>query len=236
VSYPSFFVHYTIIKFLYFVSERTIFLPTQTFFNLPEEKRERIIDAAILEFASCSVSQARIARIIEKAGIPRGSFYQYFENLKDLYKYIFDLAGEKKINYYHSKVPDLQGTGFNFFQTFRKLFVVGFQFARDNPLLLAFGNNFLKETNPTLRAEILGEQHVKAENIYAEMIRRGIALKQLDPNIDPIVAAHFINALTNSLGEFYLNEVSLDFNEQKLLTLADKMLDFLANGLKNRTV
>lgn len=146
-------------------------MPTQTFFNLPEEKRNRIIEAAILEFLTYSFDQASIARIIDKADIPRGSFYQYFENLKDLYKYIFAHATDQKINYFRKSIPQFEGSGFNFFETLRELFVTGLRFANENPKLVAIGNNFLKESNTALRDEILMEQMPKAKNIYAEMIR-----------------------------------------------------------------
>lgn len=63
-------------------------MPKQTFYNLPEEKRERLIDAAIDEFTIHSLREASITNIIKQAEIPRGSFYQYFEDLDDLFFYL----------------------------------------------------------------------------------------------------------------------------------------------------
>lgn len=213
-------------------------MPTQTFFNLPDEKRKRIIDAAMQEFATYSFDQSSIARIIENAGIPRGSFYQYFENLKDLYMYIFDLAGEKKLQYFSVKVPHFQGEGFDFFQTLRELFVAGIRFAQENPELLAIGNKFLKETNSALRDEILGEQLPKANNLYAEMIRKGIVLGQLDPTIDLAVATLFMSSLNTALSDYYLavgpEALNTLTDEKALLPMVDKMLYLLANGIKNK--
>ena len=60
-------------------------MPTSTFFRLPEEKRERLMDAAWEEFTSTGYNDASINRIIQKARIPRGSFYQYFEDKDDLF-------------------------------------------------------------------------------------------------------------------------------------------------------
>ncbi len=50
-------------------------MPTQTFFNLPKEKRKVLIDAAFKEFSRASLADASIANIIKEACIPRGSFY-----------------------------------------------------------------------------------------------------------------------------------------------------------------
>ncbi|NLY51524.1 MAG: TetR/AcrR family transcriptional regulator, partial [Firmicutes bacterium] len=74
-------------------------MPKDTFFNLPEDKRQRIIDAAIDEFAHRSFHDARITAIVDAAGIAKGSFYQYFEDKKDLFKYIIGLIAERKIEY-----------------------------------------------------------------------------------------------------------------------------------------
>ena len=59
-------------------------MPKETFLNLPEEKRNRILDAAIQEFAANPYDVASISNIVRKVGIAKGSFYQYFEDKKDL--------------------------------------------------------------------------------------------------------------------------------------------------------
>ncbi len=63
-------------------------MPTQTFYNLSDEKRQRLIEAAIDEFTARSFREASITNIIKQAEIPRGSFYQYFEDLDDLFFYL----------------------------------------------------------------------------------------------------------------------------------------------------
>ena len=65
-------------------------MPNKTFFNLSDEKRCRIVDAALQEFAAHSFNEASINRIIKNADIPKGSFYQYFKNKEDLYLYFLD--------------------------------------------------------------------------------------------------------------------------------------------------
>lgn len=62
-------------------------MPKKTFFNLSDEKRRRIVDAALQEFAAHSFNEASINQIIKYADIPKGSFYQYFTNKEDLYLY-----------------------------------------------------------------------------------------------------------------------------------------------------
>lgn len=63
-------------------------MPKQTFFNLPEEKRNHIIEVSIDEFAKAPYQNISINHLIKSMNIPTGSFYQYFEDKKDLYFYI----------------------------------------------------------------------------------------------------------------------------------------------------
>jgi AcrR family transcriptional regulator len=63
----------------------------QTFLNLPAKKQERILEAARKEFSRAPLSEASVANIIKEADIPRGSFYQYFNDLEDMYYYILEV-------------------------------------------------------------------------------------------------------------------------------------------------
>lgn len=65
-------------------------MPKQTFFNLPEQKRKTLVEAAEKEFTRVPLFEASVANIIKMANIPRGSFYQYFTDKEDLYFYILD--------------------------------------------------------------------------------------------------------------------------------------------------
>ena len=69
-------------------------MPKQTFFNLPSEKREVILEAARQEFSEVTLQEASIANIIKRAQIPRGSFYQYFEDKDDLFLYLVEEGGK----------------------------------------------------------------------------------------------------------------------------------------------
>ncbi len=64
-------------------------MPKTTFQNLPEEKRRRILAAISREIARVPFEDTSINRIVQDAGIPRGSFYQYFEDRDDLFQYMF---------------------------------------------------------------------------------------------------------------------------------------------------
>lgn len=62
-------------------------MPTSTFYNLPDEKKQRLLQAVEREFTRVPFEQTSINRIVQDAGISRGSFYQYFEDKDDLFHY-----------------------------------------------------------------------------------------------------------------------------------------------------
>ena len=70
-------------------------MPSATFFNLPPAKREKLLDAALAEFARAAYGETSINRIIRQAGIPRGSFYMYFTGKEDLFLYLMRSYSEK---------------------------------------------------------------------------------------------------------------------------------------------
>lgn len=80
-------------------------MPTATFENLPGEKRECIMQAAITEFAEHRFSDASINRIVKAAGISRGSFYQYFKDKEDLYLLIIERIGKEKMDVFANHSP-----------------------------------------------------------------------------------------------------------------------------------
>lgn len=62
----------------------------QTYLNLPIDKRNTILNSLKKEFSRAALKDALVSNIVKDAKIPRGSFYQYFENIEDAYYYVID--------------------------------------------------------------------------------------------------------------------------------------------------
>lgn len=84
-------------------------MPTSTFFRLPEEKRERLIDACWAELTRVRFTEMSINRIITAAHIPRGSFYQYFDDKEDLIRYLLNDMREYFISLLKNILVEAQG-------------------------------------------------------------------------------------------------------------------------------
>lgn len=79
------------------------------FITLNEEKRDRIINAALQEFASKGFALASTNEIVKKAGISKGALFHYFTSKEDLYQflcgYVFDIVKRE----YYAKIEDCGG-------------------------------------------------------------------------------------------------------------------------------
>ena len=62
----------------------------------PERTRERILDAAVVEFAAEGFTGARVDSIADKAGVNKRMLYHYFGNKQDLFLAIIHDRLEKK--------------------------------------------------------------------------------------------------------------------------------------------
>ncbi len=209
-----------------------IILPTQTFFNLPDEKRNRIIDAAIDEFSKYSIDNASISRIIKEADIPRGSFYQYFEDILDLYKHIFYIAGEKKVVYLQKAVAE-KGEN-NVFDTIRGLYIGGLEFAEKHPKLTSIGNKFLELDNE-LKEEIMGGFDQKAQEFFVGILKKGQERGEVRKDIDLKIASFVFVSLNFAIVDSFIKHK--DYNEvlsnkKSFMDIVDQVLFIIENGMK----
>ncbi len=199
-------------------------MPKKTFFNLPKKKQQRIVDAAAEEFAEYPYSSASVGRIIKRAKIASGSFYQYFENKLDLYKHVYRIFQDRKIK---RLSPLLSGKQeMDFFSLFRKLYSEGIKFALENPRLEAIGTRLMKDKE--LLGRVVKETEPKAVEIYENILRRGIEKGDIRDDINIKLTAYFLFKLGAAVIENIIERGEL--NSQELLDV-DCLIDFVKNGI-----
>lgn len=84
-------------------------MPTETFMKLPQEKKNKILQAAKEEFTRVPFEQTSIKNIVEGAEIARGSFYQYFTSKEDLLQYMMKDDKDKLDNFIRKKLQESKG-------------------------------------------------------------------------------------------------------------------------------
>jgi TetR/AcrR family transcriptional regulator len=63
---------------------------TSKFLSLSQEKQERILNAALKEFAQKGYENASTNEIVKSAGISKGLLFHYFNNKKELYLFLYN--------------------------------------------------------------------------------------------------------------------------------------------------
>lgn len=91
-------------------------MPKLTFFNLPVEKQEVLIECIKKEFSRVPLYEASIANIVKAANIPRGSFYQYFEDKEDAFYYLLEQSTKTNKEKFISLLKKTDGDIFEAFQ------------------------------------------------------------------------------------------------------------------------
>lgn len=135
------------------------------FYNLEQEKRERIINAAIKEFAQIGYDRASTNEIIKEANISKGSLFSYFNSKKELYLFLLDYVVEV-IDQIYDEV-DLNER--DFFERIRQFGLVKFKIYKKYPQ--AF--DFLKTLNHEGAAEVKSEINKTRKRVIESGFDRG---------------------------------------------------------------
>lgn len=75
----------------------------ETFENLPESKKNHILQVCIEEFAMHGYEKASTNTIVKRLGISKGVLFLYFKNKKNLYLYLIDRITESLTNKFMEK-------------------------------------------------------------------------------------------------------------------------------------
>ncbi|MCD4714792.1 MAG: TetR/AcrR family transcriptional regulator [Clostridiales bacterium] len=204
-------------------------MPKDTFYNLPQEKRERIIEAALMEFEDNSFDQASTNKIIEQSGISKGSFYQYFEDKKDLYKHLIQLMVEAKLKYI---TPAMQNPfNHDFFEVIHDMNEAGLKFAVDQPRFLKIGSRLMQDKNHVLYREIIAENQDRAFEAYRALVKNAMDRGELRQDLDVDFTARTIFIMSSEIVTFATNG-SFETLTEDITEILDKLMNLLAYGIK----
>jgi AcrR family transcriptional regulator len=157
-------------------------MPKPTFHNLPDAKRQRIVDAAVAEFSTVAFEAASLNRIVKGAGIAKGSFYQYFDDLFDLFRWLLleHLAADKLA--FMSKLGP--GPPGDLFDQLAWASLSGMKWGIANPRLAACGRQMFSHTNfgplARLQAEIEDIGASQMRHILLDAQRQGVVRADVD--------------------------------------------------------
>lgn len=200
-------------------------MPKRTFFNLPEEKKDKIIAVAIDEFAQNHYEKVTINKIVKRAEIPKGSFYQYFENKDDLYIFMFSQIGNSKKNNLEGSKEKISQLDFKSYLVL--LLEAGSRFETKELKILELKNRFMNECPQEIRKKILSNEFPKSYGLLADAIQLYIKKGELRENLDIEMAAYVITHAVANI-EFYQNDDGLSIKD-----LGARILDLVIEGMQS---
>jgi AcrR family transcriptional regulator len=193
-------------------------MPKETFYNLSEEKRQRIFQAAVSEFASHKFSEASLNRIVKAAKIPWGSFYQYFEDKEDLYLYV--IKEMSKYKWDALKQAGVENMVGDFFDTIREKIAALFELRKHNPDYAQIALLQEMDDDDFVR-KVRGDSTKRWKEIIERDKKRGIIKSEIDADV--MIDMFYNYVLLN----FY--KVGLD--EEKFMATLDEAIKIMREGV-----
>lgn len=144
-------------------------MPKSTFYHLPQNKRDRIVKGAMKAFSETDYRHVTIDRIVQLSSIPKGSFYQYFENKDDLFTYIFGELGDEKKDALDSVHDQISSCSFDEFV----MILLGQASAFENrdSVMIGLKKRFLQECPQDVKKEIMQSVIPKSYRLFERIVK-----------------------------------------------------------------
>jgi AcrR family transcriptional regulator len=186
-------------------------MPTSTFFALPQERRQRLVDEAIREFSERSYNEASLSQIAQRSRIAKGSFYQYFTDKLDLYRW---LVTEEAPRHRREFVGE-PGADEDFWSGFETLIERGMAFLVEHPRLARLS---AAAADPSANSEVRGLHKAICEagnEALRARLQQGIASGAIEtPGLDLDVATRLVAAIVGpGLTDVVLHELGAELHE-----------------------
>lgn len=211
-------------------------MPKETFLNLPEEKQELVMRAAIDEFVNRGYEKGNIGDIAKAAGVAKGSMYQYFENKKELFLYSVKWALELIMKKY-SKVMLTDVKDINIFDYLYESSKETWQKMREERVAIIFIQDVFLGKYNNVKDESMYYMLKVMDDYTLQMIRDGKKNGYIRTDVDDNILAMFITGASIKMKEYILNKArsageylideTFEANEREYKS----MIDLIKNGM-----
>ncbi len=174
---------------------------TQTFRNLSEEKRHRIVEAATREFSEKGFARASVNAIVGAVGIAKGSIYQYFPDKKRLFLYTFE-AAVRTIRATLKRVK-ADSSEADFFERVRRSLLAGFEFTRKHPRIYAAYLRVMFDSDAPMRDDLVSRIRLFSVDYLSGLAEEGLRRGDLRADLSPAQVAFFLDAVMDRMLQAY---------------------------------
>ena len=166
-------------------------MPKETFFKIAPDKRERILHEAARLFAQRGFNQTDVAELASRAGVAKGSIYNYFENKEDLYLYICrDGIDRSRKAVYGDMDPS-----WDIYRQVDHIFTQGMQFVQSHPEYLILYANISSAGMERFSEQMSLEVEKFTADHLKRVLRRDMEEGLVRNDVDVNLAAFLINSL-----------------------------------------
>lgn len=206
-----------------------------SFKRIPAEKREKILQTAVAEFAVHGYDSANINLIAEKAGISVGSLYKYFKDKRDLYFTAVGFTVEKL----KAVLEGIISEKTSFLDAVEKIIKAIQSHSRKNIYLTKLYNQMTTEHNAEFVREIVSYMEGVTADLYASYIKEAQEYEGARKDVDPRYFAFFLDNLFVLLQfsyscEYYKERLKMFVNENVFEDddlLAKQLMKFIKGAL-----
>jgi AcrR family transcriptional regulator len=163
------------------------------FLQLAQEKRKRILDAAITEFADKSYDNASMNMVVERAEISKGALFKYFQSKSGLFAYVYRMA-LSRVKDYLRDVRD-ESRDAPFFQRLEMIMRAGIAFIQGHPRLARIYYRIMFTGDSPYKKEILAELREESLKFIQSFVEQGIERGELRSDLDPRIAAFVLESV-----------------------------------------
>lgn len=210
-------------------------MPKQTFLNLPEEKRKAFTEIALDEFANHDYKTASVSKIVEKAGIAKGSVYQYFDDKQDLFMYLLDVSNREMMGFIQQATPPNPDA--DFFELLRWQMSATVQASQKYPIHARLARRAYASPLP-FHEEILEEAKKLRQEHFRAMTAQAQSSGRLNPRLDPAIVSFMVQGLINDLGPFLQSKFGERGHDWVALPevseVFDQVIEVLKCGLESK--
>lgn len=219
-------------------------MPSSTFLNLPNEKREKLMNKFYDEFSKNSYREASISKIVADLKIAKGSIYKYFENKQDLYFYLIECAAQTKLKELGSKLSEN-----SYDDMLWAIIETGSEFDINHPVLTRFLNRVLTDSHEEFDRDIKGEIGDKSYTYILGVVQQGIENGSIRTDVNKETISHYINTVLTHTGlilaakhgqnlDDYLDnarsECAADSTQNSLKKELKEIYELLVSGIKKQ--
>jgi TetR/AcrR family transcriptional regulator len=175
--------------------------PRDTFEKLETDKKQRILETAVGEFADQGFRQASVNRIVQRLGIAKGSIFQYFGTKEGLFSFIFDHA----VSLVRQSLRQVkQNTSeADFFDRIRRSLLAGIRFIQEHPRVYQIYLKMIFQEDFPLRGQFLQQVHLFSGEYLQPLVESGIARGDLRGDLDIKTTVFFLDALMDRFLQAY---------------------------------